>query len=144
MSWSILNTLDLSGAPEAVTALEAVGNLTSLAAERGKLIMGLWAKWPVAMAPGMGLNAFFAFGVVIGMKQTWEVALGAVFLAGILFFILSLTGLRQWIINSIPHSLKLGIGAGIDRIEPGIRLRYEFVREFAPYIGIAQGWKVGR
>lgn len=75
--------------------------------------MGLWAKWPVAMAPGMGLNAFFAFGVVLGMGQTWQVALGAVFIAGILFVILSLTGLREWIINSIPKSLKLGIGAGI-------------------------------
>jgi AGZA family xanthine/uracil permease-like MFS transporter len=91
----------------------AVFVATILAAAIGTLIMGLWAKWPVAMAPGMGLNAFFAFGVVLGMKQTWEVALGAVFLAGIIFFILSLTGLRQWIINSIPSSLKYGIGAGI-------------------------------
>ncbi|MAF50090.1 MAG: NCS2 family permease [Rhodospirillales bacterium] len=91
----------------------AVFVATILAAAIGTLIMGLWAKWPVAMAPGMGLNAFFAFGVVLGMKQTWEVALGAVFLAGILFFLLSLTGLRQWIINSIPRSLKYGIGAGI-------------------------------
>ena len=91
----------------------AVFVATILAAAVGTLIMGLWAKWPVAMAPGMGLNAFFAFGVVLGMKQTWEVALGAVFIAGVIFFILSLTGLRQWIINSIPSSLKYGIGAGI-------------------------------
>ncbi|NQV56364.1 MAG: NCS2 family permease [Rhodospirillales bacterium] len=86
---------------------------TILAAAIGTMIVGVWANWPIAMAPGMGLNAFFAFGVVLGMKQSWEVALGAVFLAGILFFILSLTGLREWIINSIPKSLKLGIGAGI-------------------------------
>ena len=91
----------------------AVFVATILAAAVGTLIMGLWAKWPVAMAPGMGLNAFFAFGVVLGMGQTWQVALGAVFIAGILFVILSLTGLREWIINSIPKSLKLGIGAGI-------------------------------
>jgi AGZA family xanthine/uracil permease-like MFS transporter len=67
----------------------------------------------VALAPGMGLNAFFAYGVVLGMKQPWEVALGAVFLSGLLAMILSMTGLREWLINSIPRSLKLGIGAGI-------------------------------
>ncbi len=91
----------------------AVFVATILAAAIGTAIMGLWANWPVAMAPGMGLNAFFAFGVVLGMKQSWQVALGAVFVAGILFFVLSLTGLREWIINSIPRSLKFGIGAGI-------------------------------
>ena len=77
----------------------AVFVATILAVAIGTLIMGLWAKWP--RAPGTGLNAFVAFGVVLGMKQTWEVALGAVFIAGVIFFILSLTGLRQWIINSI-------------------------------------------
>jgi AGZA family xanthine/uracil permease-like MFS transporter len=86
---------------------------TIAAAFIGTMIMGMWAKWPVALAPGMGLNAFFTFGVVLGMKQPWEVALGAVFLSGILFLLLSLTGLREWVINSIPRSLKLGIGAGI-------------------------------
>jgi AGZA family xanthine/uracil permease-like MFS transporter len=91
----------------------AVFVATIVAAAIGTLIMGLWANWPVALAPGMGLNAYFAFSVVLGMKQTWQVALGAVFLGGILVLILSLTGLREWIINSIPKSLKLGIGAGI-------------------------------
>ncbi len=91
----------------------AVFVATVLAAVIGTAIMGLWANWPVAMAPGMGLNAFFAFGVVLGMNHTWQVALGAVFVAGVLFFLLSLTGLREWIINSIPRSLKFGIGAGI-------------------------------
>jgi len=86
---------------------------TIIAAIVGSLIMGLWANWPVALAPGMGLNAFFTFGVVLGMKQPWEVALGAVFISGVLFLVLSLTGLREWVINSIPKSLKLGIGAGI-------------------------------
>jgi AGZA family xanthine/uracil permease-like MFS transporter len=61
----------------------------------------------------MGLNAFVTFGIVLGMKQPWEVALGAVFVSGLLFLLLSLTGLREWVINSIPRSLKLGIGAGI-------------------------------
>ncbi len=86
---------------------------TIVAAVVGTSIMGWWAKWPVALAPGMGLNAFFTFGVVLGMKQPWEVALGAVFVSGVLFLILSLTGLREWVINSIPKSMKLGIGAGI-------------------------------
>lgn len=91
----------------------AVFVATILAAAIGTAIMGLWANWPVALAPGMGLNAFFAYGVVLGMGHTWQAALGAVFIAGVLFFALSLTGLREWIINSIPKSLKLGIGAGI-------------------------------
>ena len=91
----------------------AVFVATILAAVVGCSIMGWWAKWPVALAPGMGLNAFFAFGIVLGLKQPWEVALGAVFVSGVIFLILSLTGLREWVINSIPKSLKLGIGAGI-------------------------------
>ena len=86
---------------------------TIVAAVVGSAIMGFWANWPVALAPGMGLNAFFTFGIVLGMKQPWEVALGAVFVSGVLFLVLSLTGLREWVINSIPKSLKLGIGAGI-------------------------------
>lgn len=91
----------------------AVFVATIVAAMVGSVIMGFWANWPVALAPGMGLNAFFTFGIVLGMKQPWEVALGAVFVSGVLFLILSLTGLREWVINSIPKSLKLGIGAGI-------------------------------
>ena len=91
----------------------AVFVATILAAVVGCSVMGWWAKWPVALAPGMGLNAFFALGIVLGLKQPWEVALGAVFVSGILFLVLSLTGLREWVINSIPKSLKLGIGAGI-------------------------------
>ncbi len=91
----------------------AVFVATIVAAVVGTSIMGWWAKWPVALAPGMGLNAFFTFGIVLGMKQPWEVALGAVFVSGVLFLVLSLTGLREWVINSIPKSLKLGIGAGI-------------------------------
>lgn len=91
----------------------AVFVATIVAAIVGSAIMGFWANWPVALAPGMGLNAFFTFGIVLGMKQPWEVALGAVFVSGVLFLILSLTGLREWVINSIPKSLKLGIGAGI-------------------------------
>ena len=91
----------------------AVFTATIIAAVVGTLIMGLWAKWPVALAPGMGLNAFFAFGVVFGMGYTYSQALAAVFIAGLVFLALSVTPARKYIINSIPQSMKLGIGAGI-------------------------------
>ena len=91
----------------------AVFTATIIAAVVGTLIMGLWAKWPVALAPGMGLNAFFAFGVVFGMGYTYQQALAAVFIAGIVFIGLSITPARKYIINSIPRSMKLGVGAGI-------------------------------
>ncbi len=91
----------------------AVFTATIVAAFIGTAIMGLWANWPVAMAPGMGLNAFFTFGVVKGMGHSWELALGAVFCSGILFLLLSATKIRQWIIEAIPKSLRLGVGAGI-------------------------------
>lgn len=91
----------------------AVFVATCLAAALGTAIMGLYANYPIALAPGMGLNAYFAYGVVLGMGHSWQVALGAVFLSGILFIILSLLPVREWIINSIPKSLKLAIAAGI-------------------------------
>ncbi|EAR61586.1 NCS2 family permease [Neptuniibacter caesariensis] len=91
----------------------AVFVATCLAAAIGCLIMGLWANYPVAMAPGMGLNAFFSFTVVGQMGYSWQVALGAVFLSGVCFFLLSVFRIREWIIHSIPLSLRGGIGAGI-------------------------------
>lgn len=91
----------------------AVFTATILAAVIGTSIMGLWANWPVAMAPGMGLNAFFTYGVVLGMGHSWQLALGAVFCSGILFIILSATKFRQWVIEAVPKSLRLGVGAGI-------------------------------
>ena len=91
----------------------AVFVATIIAAAAGSLIMGLYANYPIALAPGLGLNAFFAFGVVLGMGHPWQVALGAVFLSGIIFLILSLLPVREWIINSIPKSLKMAISAGI-------------------------------
>ncbi len=92
---------------------DAVFVATCVAAALGSLIMGLWANYPIALAPGMGLNAFFTYTVVLGMGHTWQVALGAVFIAGVLFFILSVLKVREWIINAIPHGLKLAIAAGI-------------------------------
>ncbi len=86
---------------------------TCLAAALGTLIMGLWANYPIALAPGMGLNAFFSYTVVGSMGYSWEVALGAVFLSGFLFFLLSVFKVREWIINSIPMALRSAIAAGI-------------------------------
>tara|TARA_B110001454_G_scaffold33941_1_gene33343 strand:+ start:979 stop:2268 length:1290 start_codon:yes stop_codon:yes gene_type:complete len=86
---------------------------TCVAAAIGCFIMGFWANLPVAMAPGMGLNAFFTYGVVLGMGHAWQTALGAVFLSGIIFFLLSIFKMREWIINAIPDTLKKAIAAGI-------------------------------
>jgi AGZA family xanthine/uracil permease-like MFS transporter len=91
----------------------AVFVATCLAAAIGCFIMGLWANLPIALAPGMGLNAFFTYGVVLGMGHEWQTALGAVFLSGIIFLLLSLFKVREMIINAIPNTLKLAIAAGI-------------------------------
>eukprot|EP00903_Cladosiphon_okamuranus_P004433 g4431.t1 len=91
----------------------AVFVATCLAAALGTLIMGIYANYPVAQAPGMGQNAFFTYGIVLGMGHSWESALGAVFLSGLIFILLSVLPIREWLINAIPRSLKLGISAGI-------------------------------
>jgi adenine/guanine/hypoxanthine permease len=91
----------------------AVFVATCLAAALGSLVMGLFANYPIALAPGMGLNAFFTFTVVGQLGHSWQVALGAVFLSGLLFFLLSVFRVREWIINSIPQALRMGIAAGI-------------------------------
>ncbi|UEM07792.1 NCS2 family permease (plasmid) [Skermanella rosea] len=99
----------------AVTGMDhgAVFVATCVSAALGTLIMGLYANYPVALAPGMGLNAYFSYGVVQGLGHPWEVALGAVFLSGVLFVILSVLPVRQAIVNAIPQSLKFAISAGI-------------------------------
>jgi AGZA family xanthine/uracil permease-like MFS transporter len=86
---------------------------TCLAAATGSAIMGLHANYPVALAPGMGLNAYFSYGVVQGLGHSWQVALGAVFVSGVLFVALSVLPVRQWLIDSIPRTLKHAISAGI-------------------------------
>lgn len=91
----------------------AVFVATCLAAAVGSLIMGVWANYPIAQAPGMGQNAFFTYGVVLGLGHTWQAALGAVLVSGMIFVILSVLPVRQWLINAIPKNLKLGISAGI-------------------------------
>lgn len=86
---------------------------TCLASAFGCIMMGVLARLPVALAPGMGLNAFFTFTVVMGMGKSWEVALGAVFVSGVIFVLISLFKIREWLINAIPYTLKQGIVAGI-------------------------------
>ncbi|MGO1369007.1 MAG: NCS2 family permease [Senegalia sp. (in: firmicutes)] len=91
----------------------AVFVATCVAAAIGTLIMGLYANLPFGLAPGMGLNAFFTYGVVLGLGYTWQEALAAVFISGILFIILTITGLREAIVDALPDSLKRAIGGGI-------------------------------
>ncbi|WP_112609967.1 NCS2 family permease (plasmid) [Rhizobium sp. WW22] len=91
----------------------AVFVATCLAAALGSIVMGLVANWPIGMAPGMGLNAFFAFTVVAALGFTWQQALGAVFISGCIFVLLTVTGVRSWLIAGIPHSLRSAIAAGI-------------------------------
>lgn len=91
----------------------AVFTATALAAAVGTLIMGLLAKYPIALAPGMGLNAFFSYTVVLGYGIPWETALSGVLVSGLIFIVLTISGLREKIINSIPASLKMAVGAGI-------------------------------
>jgi len=86
---------------------------TCLAAALACFTMGIYSNWPVGLAPGMGLNAFFTYTVVGEMGYTWEVALGAVFLAGILFVIMSVTPLRRWMLDSIPMNLRIAMGSGV-------------------------------
>ena len=86
---------------------------TCLAAAVACFFMGLFANWPVALAPGMGLNAYFTYVVVGEMGYSWQTALAAVFIAGILFFIISVTPLRRWMLESIPSNLRIALGAGV-------------------------------
>ena len=86
---------------------------TCIAAAIACMFMGFYANWPVGLAPGMGLNAFFTFTVVGELGYSWEIALGAVFIAGILFVIMSVTNLRKWMLESIPLNLRISMGCGV-------------------------------
>ncbi|MFJ2669022.1 NCS2 family permease [Nocardia fluminea] len=93
--------------------MQAVFTATAVAAVFGTLVMGLWAKYPIALAPGMGLNAFFAYTVVLSMGIPWQVALSGTLLSGIIFFVLAITKVRERILNAIPLQMKFAVGAGI-------------------------------
>ena len=91
----------------------AIFTSTALAAMIGTFLMAFFANYPFALAPGMGLNAYFAYTVVLGMGYKWEVALTAVFVEGIVFIVLSLTNIREAIFNAIPKNLKSAVSVGI-------------------------------
>jgi AGZA family xanthine/uracil permease-like MFS transporter len=93
--------------------LAAVTAATCLSAAIGSILMGAFARYPIALAPGMGLNAYFTYTVVIGMGVPWQTALGAVFLSGMIFLVLTAFGIRQMILRSIPHELYSAVAAGI-------------------------------
>jgi AGZA family xanthine/uracil permease-like MFS transporter len=91
----------------------AVFVATCVAAAVSTMVMALYANYPIALAPGMGINAFFAFTVVLTYKYTWQQALAAVFCSGVIFFLISVFRIRQYVIESIPHNLKLAVAAGV-------------------------------
>lgn len=102
---------------------EATFAATCVASAFATFVMGLYANYPIAVAPGMGLNAFFTYTIVIGMKLPWQTALGAVFISGAIFFILTVTKVREWIVAGVPQVLRLAIGVGIGLFIAFIGLR---------------------
>lgn len=117
----------------------AVFVATCLTSALGCFLMGLIARLPVALAPGMGLNAFFTFTVVLGMGKSWQVALGAVFISGLLFVLISAFKLREWIINAIPYTLKQGIVAGIGAFLAFIALKSSGIIVASPATFVTMG-----
>src|SRR3954471_13134734 len=103
--------------------LAAVTAATCISAAAGSFLMGGFAKYPIALAPGMGLNAYFTYTVVKGMDVPWQAALGAVFLSGVAFFILTLVGIRQLIVSAIPFELHSAVAAGVGLFIAFIGLR---------------------
>src|SRR5580692_12366265 len=93
---------------EAGMPVDGVLFATCLSATIATLVMGMWANYPIALAPGMSLNAYFTYSIVIGRHVPWQTALGVVFLSGVLFLLLTLTNVREQIVNGIPDCLKHG------------------------------------
>src|SRR6266568_1199681 len=116
----LVNPAILSAAGVPLAAATAA---TCLSAAFGSLTMGIVARYPIALAPGMGLNAYFTYTVVKGMGVPWETALGAVFLSGVSFLILTIVGVRQWIVAAIPPALYAAVSAGIGLFIAFIGLR---------------------
>lgn len=112
---STLALVGVEDLPEGVTRIDqgAVFTATAIAAAIGSLFMGVIAKYPIVLAPGMGLNAFFAYTVMLGYGIPWEIGLSGALVSGLIFMVLTLTGLREKIINAIPGNLKMAVGAGI-------------------------------
>jgi len=117
----------------------AVFAATCLSAAFATILMGLFARYPIALAPGMGLNAYFTYTVVKGMGVPWETALGAVFLSGVAFLVLTLVGIRQWIIAAIPRALYAAIAAGIGLFIAFIGLRNAGIVKADPATVVTMG-----
>ena len=111
---------------------------TCLAAAIACIVMGWYANWPVGLAPGMGLNAFFTYTVVGEMGYSWEIALGAVFISGVLFFLISVTKLRRWILDSIPLNMRIamGVGVGLFICFVGLKIGGIIIQNDATYLTI--------
>ena len=136
----VVNPLILA---EAGMPKDAVMAATCLAAALGSILMGWLANYPFALAPGMGLNAFFVYTVVLGMGIPWQGALAAVFISGLVFLILTLTRAREAIVNSIPLSLKCALSVGIGLFIALIGLKNAGLIVFNPGTG-SMGMVSGR
>ena len=122
---------------------EAVVAATCLAAAFGSILMGLLTNYPFALAPGMGLNAFFAYTVVLGMGLSWQGALAAVCVSGLVFLVLTLAGVREVLLNAIPTSLKCAISVGIGLFIALIGLKNAGIVVYNPATGargLIQSW----
>ncbi len=125
---------------EAGMPVDGVLFATCLSAAVATLVMGIWANYPIALAPGMSLNAYFTYSIVLGRHVPWQTALGVVFLSGSLFLILTLTNVREHIVNDIPDCLKHGTAAGIGFFIAfiGMRNANMIVANPATYVGIGK------
>jgi AGZA family xanthine/uracil permease-like MFS transporter len=125
---------------EAGMPVEGVLFATCISAALATLIMGLWANYPIALAPGMSLNAYFTYSIVLGRGVPWQTALGVVFLSGVLFLLLTLTNVREQIVNGIPNCLKYGTAAGIGLFIAFIGLRNAnmIVANPATFVGLGR------
>jgi len=119
--------------------VQAVMSATCVSAGFASVLMGALARYPIAMAPGMGLNAYFAYGVVKGMGVPWQTALGAVFLSGLLFLLLTALGVRRWIVESIPKPLYAAVAAGIGLFIALIGMKNAGLIAANPATGLALG-----
>src|SRR6202051_3308720 len=124
---------------EAGMPLTAVVASTCLCSAFGSILMGVFARYPIALAPGMGLNAYFTYTVVKGMGVPWETALGAVFISGVAFLILTLLGIRQLIFEAIPQELYAAVAAGIGLFIAVIGLRNSGIIVASPATLVALG-----
>src|SRR6204780_2017327 len=125
---------------EAGMPVEGVLFATCISAALATLVMGIWANYPIALAPGMSLNAYFTYSIVIGRHVPWQTALGVVFLSGTLFLILTLTNVREQIVNGIPDCLKHGTAAGIGLFIAfvGLRNAKMIVANPATFVGLGK------